>query len=492
MARPARSVNAAVTDYRARAPGQSKYLFKKDIKRFSIRPRKGGAAQFFHVMPGFNPNDLDAQDNLKNPASWYPHILNAAEDLENPSTFVAIQVSKAGRCDFKDKVELLSPKTFDVDAFCPIQAIVDIAKNEAEWKYLVTKKDWAWGGKFGDTILPEPRNQVLCNVVVPQDQPGLPPELRLGILEASAITCMQDMMFDLNVGVSDDELTRSPMARYKMGDFTNPANNTLLQIHSDATGQSKGYILEAVLSERRVSRFNLMSYLPGRYNLLQLENLINIPSLQDLVDNLAKILNERNERGRHEYELLHQALGHLPDILLPAIPPAGSVTGFNHQQTPGGYAPAAAGGYAPATATGGYAPAAPTGGYAPAAAPGGYTQAAHGAQAPAQHQQHNEGYATPAPLAGGFTGTSKRPGMRPGGNQNPPEVSFDSGSAEDDIPFDHGTAASVPRAPSAHTAANAAPGHAITGAVAPIPGLGNAGNSAGKSNFLGRLNNPQH
>lgn len=367
----------------------------------------------FRILPAFGEH---APGEAPDPLSWMPF-----EDAEGINTpwILFYQVwnnighgpwGRAGNRKSFVRFDQLVPG-YEFDA---VGRVVDLIRNDSEWRYLFDRVQQP-GGKTDSILRWYPSQESLANVLVLTNSTGAP-EACIGAF-SSALTkqlCGGDIgggeveegIINMLSTAPEEYIAQNPMARYWLGDVTDPNMGAVLELFKDTSTNPARFKIRAAKNEK-----NAVKKIPipetamrSRVDLSDISNLLTPPDPQSEVDRLATCLNEwRPDKQAHEYELLAMAF---PEFKVPAPPVRGSVNGFvppkempveSEQQAPS-YAPSAPV-YVPA-----YAPSAPK------AAP---------AQAPAQAPAYAPAYAPSTPKAAqapaqAEVGSSATPTTQPG------------------------------------------------------------------------------
>jgi len=304
------------------------FIFKEGVKY----KRMSGAQILFRMMPAFNPAD-------PNPStSWLPCMDPNGNLTDWGAIIKLIRFVGHGNDGPGSRVGLLSLKTFETpgnQVFCPLAAVYSaIARDQDTWGYLIAQ------GDFKDKNRPRPaygkiESSLVVNII-DANQPHL--GVQIGMFSTGATTNIIDkktgIIYQPNMAPNVDELISADyMAAYAYGDITHPANAPLLicEQGTDKGDFSPYRVTPAIGRDRKVMRMPVThETMAQRVNLANPDSFLNIPTPEDLVQSLVRLLNGRSPAGYHEYALLRMAL---PDFKIPEPPPAPgaihSVSGFS-------------------------------------------------------------------------------------------------------------------------------------------------------------------
>lgn len=322
-------------------PVQRRRTYRDGVKVQYMRENKSKGIKkiTFKLLPAFDQNNPDVRTSYTPSITPDGHI----------SQFAAIMFSVkfAGRGDFKHRRELVSPKTLDPKATCPICILNDfISGNKDDWGYLVTDKGDYGTPNFERAALPPIAPAMLANIIDMYDQES---GVKIGEFSKSAFMSLMDrkngLMFQRNDSVPAELLQQNYMYQYSKGDLTDPNNGLVLvcERRTDKKNFSGYDISVASGPDGRPWRAQLtQDQMAQRYNLGDISSIVNVPTEQELVDELVDMLRGRSPKGYHEYALLKMAFAdfgwNVPDP--PAAPAATStiVAGIGPQHgqfTPG-------------------------------------------------------------------------------------------------------------------------------------------------------------
>ena len=292
--------------------------------------KKGITKIVFRLLPAFKYDS----DNPR--LSWVPSIL--PDGHLSPFGCMLFSVKFVGHGDFQTRRELVSRKTADRNAVCPLKLLEDFIKsNQDDWGYLM--KDV---GKFrqpGYKKAPFKGIQpsMLANVVDVYDQTGT---VRVGEFSHSAYISLMargdrpGLMFQRNDSIPPELFQQSYLYQYAKGDLTDPQTGLVLECARDTKEAAfQGYVINTA-KDQNGNPWRLQigqQQLAARYDMKNVESIVNVPTEQELVDDLAELLNGRSPKGYHEHALLKMAFEgrgwRVPDP--PSAPMSGPVAGFS-------------------------------------------------------------------------------------------------------------------------------------------------------------------
>ena len=315
-------LNSVIDGIKEETGGGSKYaLFQDGIDTYDLRPKKGGAAQQFWLLPG-----VDARNGTPStdPNSWFHHIEDPATNKLNPAlgSFARFH-HDVGHGSWKDKETITSLQNWGET--CPADLVYQYALNNAKWKYL-TESVKREGDKYASTIFRAAEPVWMLNIVMPAEVHGQAPSHKLAKVKRSTLTALANCITQ-QAAVPDNILEQNPMARYVVGDVTNPGQNLMLEVSMPPKAKAH-QINYFATPEGTAVYMDFTAMLPNRYPVYDLDQILLKPSPQDTVDKLGRVLNGRAPDGTHEYQLLHEALGAL-DVSLPEVPAKQEVAQIN-------------------------------------------------------------------------------------------------------------------------------------------------------------------
>lgn len=299
--------------------GGDKYkIWKEGVNTHNLRPKKGGAQQMFWLLPGVPV--VNGAPQSDDPMAWYHHITDTDNNTLNPSLGGVVGMhSEVGRGDWKSREDIISLQSWNEE--CPAALVHNFAVNNADWTYL-TEKVKETPTSYPKAVLPAMEHVFLTNIVLPPDTVGESYKHYMGVLKRSTITALTGAIMQMGV-VTAEAIAQNPMARYVLGDVTNPGAALALVVHLPP--KARGHVIEYYQNEAGQPLQQAMTeFLPNRYKVYDLDQVVIKPSPQDTVDKLTRLLKGTNAKGQHEYALLHAALGHL-GLNLPEVPPTQQV-----------------------------------------------------------------------------------------------------------------------------------------------------------------------
>lgn len=385
----------------------------------------------FRIAPAFNyVQDAEGNRVPESPSSYLPFRFENGE-FSDWGAVVYVARGLGHGADFRSRSELVSLKTFDETAACPLETLYNAARQMPEWNYLI-KDETGPDGK--STIRRAPMSRVspllLMNIVDVGD-PQRSDAIQLGIFSKSA----SDSLFaDNGIAVAPgmappEQIEQNYLLRWAYGDITDPQYGPVLLLSQVKDGRkySSYKITLAMDAANSVKRWPLNeTMLAKRYDLGNIRSIINEPTQEALVTELCSIFNMRSPSGIHEWALLRELFGNIANIPEPPAAPAGTPTvqagftppsapagapAFGPQPTPAPVAPPAAP-QAPAAPAAPQEPAAPPPQAGPTPPPAVNTVAANAAVPPS---------APPATPAAGSINKVANDDVVPGTNQTKAE-----------------------------------------------------------------------
>lgn len=219
----------------------------------------------------------------------------------------------------------------------PLTQVIDYCShNQKEWGYIVTDQ-----GKWGDpnripAKLPPIKPQYVMNVITFDDEK---PGVKLAVI--SSVMAINDLcrtkegnegaaLKQTPFDVSAEEIERNPSSMFQYGDITDPNGAPIFKYAkglSDDGGKkvyriNVGISIEPATGRQRVERIPVTpDDMAARQDLAHPETYVNIPTCEEQVKQLVRIMTGRNADGYHELEMLRVAI-HDYASLIPEIPAA--------------------------------------------------------------------------------------------------------------------------------------------------------------------------
>lgn len=312
--------------------------FSPDTKKFSyykngIRvkfPKKGPPLRV-QILPAYNPNDPSDGQGIS------PCLVNG----QPTAWFGMIQSAKfVGHGDWKSTLPVLSLASFEGKEPCPYLRLLDYCKSNPDWKYLVTNV-----GRFGapdyQAAALKPVKSILLLNIIDVDNPGQ--GVQIGEFSYSIANALLNLetgiVFQRNLQLDSypdaaSALATNPMLAYANGDITDAGKAPvfIIELPPAKPGQfGVGYTARIEVVGGRVSRRAASDYeLAERYHLDDPESFLNIPTGQDIVDELVLLLRgHRNAKGIDETCAIKEAVGDSYRVATQSAPGAvSSVQGF--------------------------------------------------------------------------------------------------------------------------------------------------------------------
>ena len=299
--------------------------YKEGVRVLYMRENKNKGIKkiTFKLLPAFDPANPDVRTSYTPSITPDGHLAQFAA--------IMFSVKFAGRGDYDQRRELVSRRTESPTAVCPLCILMDFIKNnQQDWGYLTEDK-----GKYGTpgfvrAALPPMAPAMLANVLDMYDQGS---GVKVGEFSKSAYMSLvgkqHGLMFQRNDSAPREWIEQNYMYQYAKGDLTDPNNGLVLvcEKETDKKGFS-GYSLSVATGpDGNPWRAQLtQEQMAQRYNIADVGSIVNIPTEQELVDELVDMLRQRSPSGYHEWALLKMAFNdhgwNVPDP--PAAPAATS------------------------------------------------------------------------------------------------------------------------------------------------------------------------
>lgn len=290
------------------------------------------------ILPAFEP---DGPDGTTDPLGYIPFVDNDTATAWHLGYWTWSNIGhgpwgRGGNRKSFVRFNLLFPD-YKFDA---VGKVVEIARQYDEWRYLFDKVQQP-GGKTDSVLRWFPEQNILVNAVILTATTSSPAPVLASL--SSSLTkqligsSSNGRGGDAEVGIvarpsgmPEDYIAQHPMARYWLGDITDPVSGVVLEIFRDESGGLARYrIRPATNSAGTIIKMGTTrEAMAARVNLAKPETFIKPPTPQEEVDRLASCLNAWAPGGSyHEYELLKLAFEG-DGYRVPNPPAKGSVNGF--------------------------------------------------------------------------------------------------------------------------------------------------------------------
>jgi hypothetical protein len=304
-------------------------IFQKHVKALRLG---GDIPILFRIEPAFNPGEPNAR------VSWLPFRF-PNQELTDWGKFINISpmVGRGGP-GYGVRKDLVSLKTFDPSADCPLEVLYGyIRENAQEWGYLVAESQ----DKTQRAVFRRPGDVFLCNILT-LDHPEKGTQLAVISRGASKSLMSPDggLVYQVAANsVGGDNY----LAQWACGDLTDPNNGPVLRYYkvNEKKGQMNTGRIEMHITQQGVMRRPLtQELLAQRIDFSQpADTYMTKVTAESLIADLIELLNGRSPiTGQHERVLLRQAF---PQFRIPE-PPVTSVQmpGMVYQQPVQGGVPA--------------------------------------------------------------------------------------------------------------------------------------------------------
>lgn len=215
----------------------------------------------------------------------------------------------------------------------PLSQVYEFCRaNKDDWGYVVFDQG-EWGKPDGRPAkLPKISSNYVMNVVTYDDER---PGAKLAVI--SSFPAIMDLaggnpgqegfaLRQTTREISAEELARNPSAMFELGDITDPNDAPVFKFLKKAENGKTSYrIMKAMEIDPQTGRQRVQKSpvspedLYGRVDLAHPETYVNIPTPEEQVKQLVRILCGRNGQGLHEADMLRAAC---PDYasLVPQVP----------------------------------------------------------------------------------------------------------------------------------------------------------------------------
>ena len=289
-----------------------KFIFKDGV-RFK---RMGGKNPIvFRILPAFDPNNPNPN------TSWMPMATPDGNLTEWGRVVNVYRYVGHGQ----SRKDILSLKGL-VDVPDPMEILLQTANAMPEWAYLT--KDVGEGKSAIRKSIGRAAPHLLANV---WDINQASRDVMLGVFATSAMKAIIDTKKGLvyqRTSLSEEYIKQNYLLQYATGDVTDPNEGPALCV---AKGNDKGEMSDFLVylqtdAQNRVIRRGLdQGQMAQRYNLANPQDFLEIPTEEDIVNQMIATFNMRSPSGYHEYALLRQAFPTFPIPEPPAAPAASNM-----------------------------------------------------------------------------------------------------------------------------------------------------------------------
>lgn len=315
-------------------------LFKSGVK-FSYMKADERRPITFRLLPAFPEHDGELTQEDR--ASAYvpavtmvggrPSVADWAYPLIVSRSFLKGSfpvVSRTTVCEYNDDGTPVAQE----DPLTQLHAY--IRANDAEWGY-IAHDIGEWGSKSREVAkLPFCRKEYVMNVLTFDDEK---PGVKLAVVSsgmamadlASTRSGREGLALQQNtMELTQEQVDADPSCIFLYGDITDPNSAPVLKYFRGLSddGGKKVYKIQVAMEvdpntgRQRVQRVGLdYDMMSQRVDLAHPETYVNIPTVEEQLQQIVNALCGRNKNGVHEYDLLHAAL---PDYasMIPSAPPA--------------------------------------------------------------------------------------------------------------------------------------------------------------------------
>lgn len=307
-----------------KGPGQNYGFFLEDVPNFSL----GGKNQSVvgRICPDF---ERDENGEVLDSTSYVPFRQNIPED-NFPFTlwgaFIYAQDFLGHRFpNAKSRwAEVISPRSFDDEAHCLLTELVEAAKSNPVFSYLVNR----WGGDSGTANSPPlqaPGQQLVLNFIRFGGMTAAPC-VELGLFSSGATSSLFHTTKGLcnqMTDITDEEIAQNYLRQFACGDLTAP-KGPVLQCAKDASTTYGQYTFTVArdAKTRRVIHKDITPLLDQRFDLTAPETWLRRMTDQEIVTELCKAFTAISpvDRSTNELEFIKDVLGDRFEI--PDPPPA--------------------------------------------------------------------------------------------------------------------------------------------------------------------------
>jgi hypothetical protein len=295
------------------------FVFKDGVP---FKHMTGQDPHVFRIQPAFDPANPDPA------TSFLPHI-NPDNTLTDWAILLYIsRFVGHGRGGYGTRQDLLSLKSFDPEADCPLYTLHRaINQMSADWGYLMEEDRTQQGGER--KAFSRPIDHLVCNIYdLNQRTAGN----QMACFTKSATDALIDGEKGLcfqRVARPQHELEQNYLAGFQVGDMTNPQYGPALVSgkESKSKGDYSGYDVNIAVANNGAVIFEELTpqMLATRHNMTTPDTFLNVPTEEDLVQALVQLLNMKSPRGYHEHALLREVFP-THNVPVPPSMPAASPT----------------------------------------------------------------------------------------------------------------------------------------------------------------------
>ena len=297
-----------------------KFIFKEGV-RFK---RMGGKnPTTFRILPAFDPANPDPR------TSCAPFVMPNGE-LTNWGTVVHISRYIGHGQNRRD---ILSLKSFGEQD--PMDILLQTVNAIPEWGYLT--RDVGEGKSAIRKAISRASSTFLANI---WDINQASQEIAIGVFSTSAAKAFLDSKSGLiyqRTNLPPEVLAQNYLLQYAVGDLTHHTNGPALCI---AKGNDKGEMssfqvfLASDSQNRVITRAVNQEQLAQRYDMNNMRSFLEVPTEEDIINQLITLFNQRSPAGYHEYSLLRQAFPSYPIPEPPSAPAASNTVASGFGSNP--------------------------------------------------------------------------------------------------------------------------------------------------------------
>lgn len=302
-----------------KAAGGKTGMYKRGVQ---VRYVSGADPVRFRLLPAFNPED-------DNPETSVLPFISFDGEVNQWLTQISAVKFIGGNSQGREWTSFVSRESIGEE--CVYRKLVNVADDDPDWKYLVKRT------KTQKPVLPFPRTLVLMNIL---DIDQLDRGAQVGEFgQSSALTLFgQDggKMWIKNTRFDEERNELNYLDEYNYGDLTDPQKGFTLVCYKDPKKSSSNFVPADITLDSdetgRCYRWPISEdVLAARVDLSNIESFLNIPTEDEVVEILKRVLNQRNPNGVPETALLRMVLGDTYNIPDPAPAPGAvnSVQGFS-------------------------------------------------------------------------------------------------------------------------------------------------------------------
>ena len=306
--------------------------------------QSGGGGRFFVFKDGVPFKHMTGNDPHVfriQPTSTLPHI-TASNELNDWAILLYIaRFVGHGRGGYGTRQDLLSLKSFDTEADCPLYTLHKaINQMSQDWGYLM-EEDRTQGSDR--KAFSRPIDHLVCNIYdLNQRTAGN----QLACFTKSATDALIDGEKGLafqRVARPQAELEANYLAGFAVGDMTHWQQGPALVCGKENSkkGDYSGYDVNIAVANNGAVIFEELTpqLLTSRYNMLAPDTFLNVPTEEDLVQALVQLLRMRSPRGYHEHALLREVFPTHNVPVPPSAPAASPTVAAGGPPAGGGFGP---------------------------------------------------------------------------------------------------------------------------------------------------------